>query len=110
MILQLGRKIARSVSSCGRSVTRQISKEGNRLQPSAIGEQPLARLRAIIKGEDGKNVFHDMSIGDLACTATDDMDDGESARKLVMAVTVAYTRWHALDAIDALEAESAPLN
>jgi hypothetical protein len=36
----------------------------------------LAQLRAIIKAEDGKNEFHDMRIGELACTATDDMADG----------------------------------
>jgi hypothetical protein len=86
----------------------------------------LAQLRAIIKAEDGKNEFHDMRIGELACTATNDMADGSLARELVMAVTVAYTplacaqftpdepvepkRQAVLDAIDALEAGSAPLN
>ncbi|MGX8010105.1 hypothetical protein ACVDG8_014630 [Mesorhizobium sp. ORM8.1] len=86
----------------------------------------LAQLRAIIKAEDGKNEFHDMRIGELACTATDAMADGDLARNLVMAVTVAYTplacaqftpdepiepkRQAVLDAIDALEAGSAPLN
>ncbi|MBZ9735718.1 MULTISPECIES: hypothetical protein [unclassified Mesorhizobium] len=51
----------------------------------------LAKLRAIIKAENSNNEFHDMRIGELACTATDDMADSELARELVMAVTVAYT-------------------
>ncbi|TIR15291.1 MAG: hypothetical protein E5X34_29805 [Mesorhizobium sp.] len=84
----------------------------------------LARLRAIIQAEDGKNEFHDERIGLLAYAATDDMADGSLARELVMAVTVAYTplacsqftpdepiepkRQAVLDAIDALEAGSAP--
>lgn len=86
----------------------------------------LARLRAIIQAEDGKNEFRDERIGLLAYAATDDMADGSLARDLVMAVTVAYTplscaqftpdepiepkRQAVLDAIDALEAGSAPLN
>jgi hypothetical protein len=86
----------------------------------------LARLRAIIQAEDGKNEFHDERIGLLAYAATDDMADGSAARDFVTAVTVAYTqlacaqftpdepiepkRQAVLDAIDALEAGSAPLN
>ena len=86
----------------------------------------LARLRAIIQAEDGKNEFHDERIGLLAYAATDDIADGSAARDFVTAVTVAYTqlacaqftpdepiepkRQAVLDAIDALEAGSAPLN
>lgn len=86
----------------------------------------LAMLRAIITAEDGKNEYHDSRIGELASAATADMPDWEKARNLVMAVTVAYTplacaqftpdepiepkRQAVLDAIDALEAGSAPLN
>lgn len=84
----------------------------------------LARLRAIIQAEDGKNEFYDERIAMLARAATDDMVDGSLARELVTAVTVAYTplacaqftpdepiepkRQAVLEAIDALEAGSAP--
>ncbi|TPO05156.1 hypothetical protein [Mesorhizobium sp. B1-1-5] len=86
----------------------------------------LARLRAIIQAEDGKNEFYDERVALLANVATDEMADGQLARELVTAVTVAYTplacaqftpnepiepkRQAVLDAIDALEAGSAPLN
>lgn len=84
----------------------------------------LARLRAIIQAEDGKNEFYDERIAMLAHAATDDMTDGSLAGDLVTAVTVAYTplacaqftpdepiepkRQAVLDAVDALEAGSAP--
>ncbi|WP_141246034.1 hypothetical protein [Mesorhizobium sp. WSM3859] len=73
-----------------------------------------------------RNEFYDERIAMLARAATDDMADGWRARDLVMAVMVAYTplacaqftpdesdepKRHAVfDAIDALEAGSAPLN
>lgn len=84
----------------------------------------LARLRAIIQAEDGKNEFYDERIAMLARAATDDLADGSRARDLVTAVPVAYTplacaqftpdepiepkRRAVFDAIDALEAGSAP--
>ncbi|CDX60005.1 hypothetical protein MPL1032_30007 [Mesorhizobium plurifarium] len=83
----------------------------------------LARLRAIIQAEDGKNEhLYDRVF--LAMAATADMADGSLARDLVIAVTVAHTplwlagftpdepiepkRKAVLDAIDALEKASAP--
>mgnify|MGYP001089111947 CR=1 FL=1 len=84
----------------------------------------LARLRAIIQAEDGKNEHLDDRVFLLALAATADMADGSLARDLVSAVTVAHTplwlagftpdepiepkRKAVLDAIDALEKASAP--
>ncbi|RWP51366.1 hypothetical protein [Mesorhizobium sp.] len=79
----------------------------------------LAKLRAIVQAEDGRNEYHDERIFLLALAATAEMPNGTLARDLVSAVTVAYTplahaqftpdepiepkRKAVLDAIDALE-------
>ncbi|RWM29773.1 hypothetical protein [Mesorhizobium sp.] len=84
----------------------------------------LARMRAIIQAEDGQGEFTDDRVFLLALAATADMPDSTKARELVTAVTIAYTplacagfhpeepiepkRQAVLDAIDALEAGSAP--
>ncbi|MBZ9769988.1 hypothetical protein LB526_24845 [Mesorhizobium sp. CA6] len=86
----------------------------------------LSRMRAIIQAEDGKHEYHDDRVFLLALAATAEVPDSSEAQQLVSAVTVAYTslslagfhpnepiepkRQAVLDAIDALEAGSAPLN
>ncbi|UCI10755.1 hypothetical protein [Mesorhizobium sp. B1-1-8] len=86
----------------------------------------LARMRAIIEEEDGRNEYHEDRIFLLALAATAEMADSIKARELVSAVTCAYTplahagftpdepiepkRRAVFDAIDALERGSAPLN
>ncbi|MBZ9763975.1 hypothetical protein LB553_24265 [Mesorhizobium sp. CA8] len=86
----------------------------------------LPRMRALIQAEDGKHEYHDHRVFLLALAATAEVPDSSEAQQLVSAVTVAYTslslagfhpnepivskRQAVLDAIDALEAGSAPLN
>ncbi|WP_217568793.1 hypothetical protein [Mesorhizobium sp. GbtcB19] len=86
----------------------------------------LARMREIIQAEDGQGEFRDNRVFFLALAATAEVPDSSKAQELVSAVTVAYTslslagfhpndpiepkRQAVLDAIDALEAGSAPLN
>lgn len=89
-------------------------------------ETALARMREIIQEENGQGEFSDNRIFFLALAATADVPDSSKAQQLVSAVTVAYTplslaqfhpdepiepkRQAVFDAIDALEAGSAPLN
>ena len=84
----------------------------------------LAQMRAIVQAEDGKGEFHDDRPFRLALAATAEMANGSEARKLINAVTIAHTslalagftpdepiepkRQAVFDAIDALEAGSAP--
>ncbi|MBZ9847985.1 hypothetical protein LB565_08305 [Mesorhizobium sp. CA14] len=86
----------------------------------------LRQMRGIVQAEDGKHEYHDDRVFLLALAATADVPDSSKAQQLVSAVTVAYTslslagfhpdepiepkRQAVLDAIDALEAGSAPLN
>lgn len=86
----------------------------------------LARMREIIQAEDGQGEHTDNRVFYLALAATAEVPDSSDAQQLVGAVTVAYSslslaRFHpdepiepkrqaVLDAIDALEAGSAPLN
>jgi len=86
----------------------------------------LARMRFIVAEEDGQQEFHDNRPFLLALAATAEMADGSKARELVDAVTIAYSslalagfepnepiepkRLAVLDAVDALEVGSAPLN
>ncbi|PTE12115.1 hypothetical protein [Mesorhizobium helmanticense] len=85
----------------------------------------LAKLRAIVQAEDGKE-YSDDRIFLLALAATSEMANGTLARDLVSAVTVAYTplahaqftpdepiepkRQAVFAAIEALEKASAPPN
>ncbi|MBZ9884817.1 hypothetical protein LB535_20940 [Mesorhizobium sp. CA10] len=86
----------------------------------------LARMRQIVQAEDGQGETCDNRVFILALAATAEVPDSWKAQQLVSAVTVAYSslslaRFHTeepiepkrqavLDAIDALEAGSAPLN
>ncbi|CDX39513.1 conserved hypothetical protein [Mesorhizobium plurifarium] len=86
----------------------------------------LVRMREIVQAEDGQGEFSDNRVFFLALAATAEVPDSSKAQELVSAVTVAHTslslaRFHpdepiepkrqaVLDAIDALEAGSAPLN
>ncbi|MDG4875201.1 hypothetical protein P9273_08835 [Mesorhizobium sp. WSM4935] len=89
-------------------------------------ETALARMREIIQAEDGRGEFTDNRVFFLAIAATAEVPDSSKAQQLVSAVTVAYSslslagfhpdepvepkRQAVLDAIEALEAGSAPLN
>ncbi|CDX45335.1 hypothetical protein MPLSOD_90079 [Mesorhizobium sp. SOD10] len=86
----------------------------------------LARMREIIQAEYGQGEFWDNRVFFLALAATAEVPDTSKAQQLVSAVTVAHTslslarfypdepiepkRQAVLDAIEALEAGSAPLN
>ncbi|TPI58651.1 hypothetical protein FJ417_18690 [Mesorhizobium sp. B3-1-7] len=86
----------------------------------------LARMRTIVRAEDGKGEFTDNRVFFLALAATAEMPNSSKAQQLVSAVTVAYSslslagftpdepiepkRQAVLDAVDALEAGSASLN
>jgi hypothetical protein len=89
-------------------------------------ETALARMREIVRAEDGQGEFTDNRVFFLALAATAEVPDSSKAQQLVSAVTVAYSslslagfhpdepvepkRQAVLDAIEALEAGSAPLN
>ncbi|RUX96598.1 MULTISPECIES: hypothetical protein [unclassified Mesorhizobium] len=51
----------------------------------------LAKLRAIIQAEDGRNEYNDERVFLLALAATAEMLNGTLAQDLVTAITVAYT-------------------